>query len=134
VLTNLVINAIDAIPENGKTWIHVFAKEKSFLVNVVDSGSGTDEEQRLHCLEPFYTTKSAFGKGIGPGLSMYSDIVRKHGGQIEFESESWKGISLRISLPIDEGEDMQRNSLDCLGSKIIDIFHCTLAARRGGFP
>jgi signal transduction histidine kinase len=99
VLINLIINAIDAIAENGTIRIRVHANGNFVYVEVADSGSGMDEEQSLHCLEPFYTTKSASGGGTGLGLSMCSDIVKKHGGNIQFKTELGKGTSFSISLP-----------------------------------
>jgi signal transduction histidine kinase len=99
VLTNLVINAIDAITKNGVIRIRVYEKDGFVFVDVSDSGSGMDEAQSQHCFELFYTTKGATGHGSGLGLNICRNIMNRHGGYIEFETAAGKGTTFRISLP-----------------------------------
>jgi two-component system cell cycle sensor histidine kinase/response regulator CckA len=67
------------------------------MLVVRDNGHGISEEQRGRIFEPFFTTKSANGTGLG--LSTAQDIVREHGGWIEFDSEVGRGTEFRVFLP-----------------------------------
>ncbi len=99
VLTNLVINAIDAITDTGVIRMRVYEKSGFAFVDVIDSGSGMDDTQQIHCFEPFYSTKAATGLGTGLGLSMCRHIMNKHGGHIEFETTAGKGTTFRVCIP-----------------------------------
>jgi len=110
VLTNLVVNAIQATPDNGSVSIAVIAatatppqyvdrRETDWLaVEVVDSGVGMDEATRSRIFEPFFTTK-AVGDGTGLGLSVTWGIVREHGGWIEVVSTPHQGSTFTVYLP-----------------------------------
>lgn len=100
VLTNVIFNAVDAMPEGGtlriatglddtKTWV---------VVRVSDTGVGMTEEVRRRCLEPFFTTKGERGTGLG--LAMAYGIIQRHGGSIDAESEPGKGSTFIIRLPV----------------------------------
>jgi signal transduction histidine kinase len=115
VLTNLVMNAIQSIPEEagGKVEVDVVlgAKPKDpaaaqgeyACVLVSDTGTGISEEDKLRIFEPFFTTKEV-GRGTGLGLSVAYGIVREHGGFIDVESEVGKGSTFRVFLPTGAGE------------------------------
>jgi signal transduction histidine kinase len=105
VLTNLVINAIDAIEGNGTIRMQVYEKNNLVFVDVTDSGQGMDDAQQLHCFEPLYTTKAATGRGAGLGLAMCRNIMSKHGGHIGFETVAGKGTTFSIYLPSVPADD-----------------------------
>jgi two-component system NtrC family sensor kinase len=74
-------------------------------ISVSDNGCGIPEKIRSRIFEPFFTTKPV-GKGSGQGLAIaHAIVVKKHGGQITFESEVGKGTTFHIILPLDETLD-----------------------------
>jgi signal transduction histidine kinase len=86
VWTNLLDNAIDASPENGKIEIATWTEGKNLVVSIVDHGAGIKPEALPHIFEAFYTTKPQ-GSGTGLGLEIVHRIVtQKFGGRIEVES------------------------------------------------
>ena len=97
IATNLVFNAVDAMPQGGKITLRSHAEAGVVVFEVIDSGTGMTEEVRLRCLEPFFSTKGE--KGTGLGLSMVFGIVKRHEGSVEIESELGKGTTFRIRLP-----------------------------------
>ncbi|MGN6109673.1 MAG: sensor histidine kinase [Kofleriaceae bacterium] len=110
VLTNLVVNAIQATPEGGQVSIavrptpptpppYVGSAERAWMaIDVRDTGSGMDEVTRSRVFEPFYTTKD-IGEGTGLGLSVSWGIVREHGGWIDIASEPAAGSTFTVYLP-----------------------------------
>lgn len=111
VLTNLIMNAIDASHETGKILIDLGQETRSppsgmgegtgpyCRVSVADEGSGIPLEQLTRVFEPFFTTKDV-GEGTGLGLSVAYGIVRDHGGWIDVESEENKGTRFDVYLPL----------------------------------
>jgi PAS domain S-box-containing protein len=97
-LTNLIMNASDAMLEGGTLSFITYSTEKNVVVEVVDTGIGMDEEIRQHCLDPFFSTKG--DKGTGLGLSMVYGIMQRHEGQIEIVSEKNAGTTIRLVFPI----------------------------------
>ncbi|MEI9896589.1 MAG: ATP-binding protein [Chthoniobacter sp.] len=100
VLTNLIFNAVDAMPRGGTIRLRTWESKGFVRVEVCDSGSGMTEETRSRCLEPFYTTKGE--KGTGLGLAVSYGIIHRHGGTIHVESKLNHGTTFRIDLPIPE--------------------------------
>ena len=98
VLVNMVFNAIDAMPEGGKLTLSTRADEQSVIVEVSDTGVGMYPEVRSRIFDPFFTTKGKAGLGLGLAVSF--GIIRRHGGNIEVESEYGKGTEFRITLPL----------------------------------
>jgi len=96
-LINEIINAVDAMPEGGELVLSARAEEEWVTLEVSDTGVGMPDEVRLHCLEPFYTTKGANGSGMG--LSTVYGIVCRHGGELEIRSTPGKGTTLIHRLP-----------------------------------
>jgi PAS domain S-box-containing protein len=99
VLTNLILNAMDAMPEGGRLTIatrHTPGRE--VRVTVADTGIGMPETIRQRIFEPFYSTKGDAGSGLG--LSMAYSIVRRHGGEIHVDSEPGAGTTFALTFPI----------------------------------
>ncbi len=95
--TNLIHNAVDAMPEGGVIRFSTRTEGEYVVVEICDTGIGMTEEVRQQCLEPFFTTKSP--SGIGIGLPIVELTVQRHNGKIEFESEAGKGTTFTIYLP-----------------------------------
>jgi PAS domain S-box-containing protein len=100
VFMNLLVNAGQAIVEQGEIAIRTGRDGDRVWVEVSDSGAGIPQENLNRIFEPFFTTKPV-GKGTGLGLSLSYGIVVKHRGRIEVKSEVGKGSTFRIVLPID---------------------------------
>ncbi|MCZ7683060.1 MAG: ATP-binding protein [Sandaracinaceae bacterium] len=97
VMTNLVVNAIQAQPEGGRVDVRVQAESDRVLLGVDDHGPGMPDDVRERIFEPFFTTKEV-GEGTGLGLSVVHGIVMEHGGRIEV-ARSDRGTCFEVSLP-----------------------------------
>jgi PAS domain S-box-containing protein len=100
VITNMIFNAIEAMPEGGKIEIQTFQKRKKAFIQISDTGIGITEEVRKKIFEPFFTTKPFSNTGLG--LSMSYGIIKRFGGEIEVESKVGHGTTFTIILPIGE--------------------------------
>jgi signal transduction histidine kinase/CheY-like chemotaxis protein len=96
VVSNLIFNAVEAMPEGGRISINTLAEGDSVFVRVADSGTGMDEETRKHLFEPFFTTKET---GQGLVTSIIFGIVSRHGGEITVDSALGKGSAFTVRLP-----------------------------------
>ncbi len=108
VFLNLLMNAMDAMPDGGKIMVSINQRDgaaRPFVeIQITDTGVGIPPEHLSRIFDPFFTTKDV-GKGTGLGLSVSYGIVRGHGGSIEAKSEVGKGSTFVITLPIrGEGE------------------------------
>jgi PAS domain S-box-containing protein len=112
-LTNLIFNAVDAMPEGGTLTVRTRALKTapasgeppatpSVLVEVADTGMGMDEDTRRRCLEPFYTTKGERGTGLG--LAMVYGTMQRHRAAIEIESIVGQGTTMRLVFAAAEEE------------------------------
>jgi CheY-like chemotaxis protein len=98
MLTNLVLNAIDALPQGGRLGVETSVVEGTAVVTVSDTGLGMPEEVRLRVHEPFFTTKGVRATGLG--LSVALGIARRHGGDLAIQSEVGRGTIVRVTLPL----------------------------------
>ena len=100
VWTNLVDNAIDAMPEHGVLRVETEREGGAAVVRIIDSGAGISPEIQSRVFEPFFTTK-AVGEGTGLGLDIVQRIVvQQHGGRIDVESQPGRTV-FTVRLPID---------------------------------
>jgi PAS domain S-box-containing protein len=106
VFVNLIINALDAMPDGGSVKISCERESKNAVINFADTGAGMCEETRRRVFEPFFTTKGV--NGIGLGLSVSYSIVEAHGGEIAVESEINKGTNFKIELPCVEPDETKK--------------------------
>ncbi len=102
VLVNLVVNALQAMPEGGTLTIRTAARQESVILTVEDTGTGMSDEVLKQIFMPFYTTKES-GQGTGLGLAVVQGIVTSHGGSIHVESEPGRGSTFRVHWPVGEG-------------------------------
>jgi signal transduction histidine kinase/ActR/RegA family two-component response regulator len=109
-LTNLVFNAVDAMPAGGTLTLRTCvprsaggaaARTNTVWLEVSDSGIGMDEDTRRRCLEPFFTTKGERGTGLG--LAMVYGVAKRHDADIEIESAPGKGTTIRLAFPVAVG-------------------------------
>jgi len=98
VLANLVMNAVDAMPDGGELLVRTRRSDDGFDLEVVDDGCGIPPELQHRVFEPFYSTKDPAG-GAGLGLSVVHGIVTRHGGRIELSSVLGRGTTVRVHLP-----------------------------------
>ncbi|HKX05814.1 MAG TPA: GAF domain-containing protein [Methylomirabilota bacterium] len=114
LLTNLIFNAVDAMPEGGNIRIrtglrevaaegaHAGSAAPQVFLEVSDTGTGMTEEVRRRCLEPFFSTKGERGTGLG--LPMVFGIVKRHRGTLDIESTVGKGTTFVVLLPADTSQ------------------------------
>ena len=98
VVMNLVMNAIDACPEEGTVTVRTVAEGGGIRLDVIDTGCGIDPAIRSRIFDPFFTTKPV-GVGTGLGLSISYGIVQDHGGKFEVDSVPGRGSRFTIRLP-----------------------------------
>lgn len=96
-LTNLIFNAVDALPQGGRIILAATACAEGVELRVEDTGLGMPEEVRQRALEPYFTTKGEHGSGIG--LAMVATVIARHGGKLTLESEPGRGTTVRLFLP-----------------------------------
>jgi nitrogen-specific signal transduction histidine kinase/CheY-like chemotaxis protein len=106
-LTNLIMNAVEALPQGGTITVRTRGSERPLngsevsryaVLEVSDTGVGMDEQVQKRCLEPFFSTKGKRGTGLG--LAMVYGVVERHQGKIEIESQQGKGTTMRLYFPV----------------------------------
>ena len=98
IWANLIDNALDAVPANGRVEVSANRERQRVVVRVVDDGPGIPAEIRERLFEPFFTTKPV-GKGTGLGLDIVRRLVSHNDGEIEFETAPGR-TEFRVSLPL----------------------------------
>lgn len=98
VFMNILVNAAQAIEEKGDIYITTRAVDQNVVVTISDTGCGIPEEHLTKIFDPFFTTKEV-GKGTGLGMNIAYNIVQKHSGTLEVESEIGKGTTFTLTLP-----------------------------------
>jgi len=97
MLTNLIFNAVDAMPRGGVITLRTHSHDSRVTLEVADTGTGMTDEVRNRCLEPFFTTKVDGRTGLG--LSMVYGIIQRHEGAIDIQTQLNKGTTFILTLP-----------------------------------
>ncbi|QDX24656.1 PAS domain S-box protein [Sphingomonas suaedae] len=101
-LTNLILNAVDAMPGGGAIRVRAYplpsGADERVALEISDTGEGMDAETLAHCIDPFFTTKG--DRGTGLGLAMVVAAAQRHGAELEIESSPGVGTTMRMSLPV----------------------------------
>ena len=98
VFTNIISNAIDAMPEGGDIIINTFTQGDEVVISIKDTGVGMSEEVTKRVFDPFFTTKGV--KGSGLGMSISYGIVSRHNGKIEVKSKLGEGTEVTTTFPV----------------------------------
>jgi|GEM_PF-392120 len=99
IFTNIIKNALEAMPHGGTLRIATLHSDHEITVRISDTGHGIAKENRPYIFDPFFTTKE-IDKGCGLGLSICYELVRSYGGRIEVESEENRGATFLIHFPL----------------------------------
>lgn len=98
ILTNLCMNAFEAMRAGGTLQLQLFLSKKHLVIAVEDTGTGISKENLPHVLDPFFSTKKT-GQNFGLGLSYCYNVMQKHQGTLEIESEQGKGTTVFLLFP-----------------------------------
>lgn len=94
---NVVLNAMEAMPQGGVLRVSTLVDDNSVCIKVMDTGVGISTEDLERIFEPFFTRKT---KGTGLGLANVKRIFEEHGGNVEIESIPGKGTEVSLWLPV----------------------------------
>ncbi|KPJ62014.1 MAG: hypothetical protein AMJ42_00335 [Deltaproteobacteria bacterium DG_8] len=107
VITNLINNAIDAMPQGGEIRIKTLMDNRHVVIKFEDTGSGIPKAFMYNIFDPFFTTKGP--KATGLGLSVSYGIINRHGGNIKVDSIEDQGTTFSIQLPLSEQTGKEEN-------------------------
>ena len=96
-LMNLVKNALESMQEGGQLMVRTYTMRDSVALDLIDTGSGVDDNTVLHMFEPFYSTKEG---GSGLALPTARKIIEAHGGRISVQSEVGRGTKFVLEFPV----------------------------------
>lgn len=123
VLVNMIFNAIDAMPDGGTLALTTQTIGDSVEVTIGDTGVGMYPEVRSKVFDPFFTTKGKAGLGLGLAVSF--GIIRRHGGNIDVDSQYGKGTEFRITLPV---ASVGLQELPSIASRVAELQEAAQAA------
>ncbi|HEV8366429.1 MAG TPA: ATP-binding protein [Pyrinomonadaceae bacterium] len=132
-LTNLVFNAVDAMPDGGTLTLRTRIigeldpegqrRTHNVQVEICDTGVGMDEETRRRCLEPFFTTKGERGTGLG--LAMVYGVLERHSAEAEIDSNPGQGTTVRLIFSVPDttatSSDTQTTTMSLLPQRILIV-------------
>jgi len=98
VFTNIINNAMDAMPDGGRLTFCTSSDEDTIFISISDTGIGMSEDVKERIFDPFFTTRRPLGTGLG--MSVSYGIIKRHDGEIVLESEEGKGTTFNLRLPI----------------------------------
>lgn len=108
VLVNLVVNAVQAMPDGGTLTIETLSRSDCVSLIVKDTGIGMTEDIKTKIFTPFFTTKD-IDQGTGLGLAVVHGIVTSHGGYIRVDSEAGQGTSFEVQLPVNSSAGAKKS-------------------------
>jgi len=112
---NLVLNALDAMPNGGALILRTSAQDGKVHIEIADTGNGMSAEESMRLFTPYYTTKP---QGTGLGLAIVQSVISDHHGTVSVTSDQGLGTTIRVELPqrqLDRG-DLPKESSDSSGS------------------
>jgi PAS domain S-box-containing protein len=104
-LTNIIFNALDAMPEGGRLELRTGVEGERVICTVTDTGIGMTDDVRQRIFDPFFTTKGERGTGLG--LSVVYGIVSRHSGTIDVQSRAGHGTTFTLAFPVGEASDRE---------------------------
>ena len=103
-ITNLIVNAVEAMPAGGRLVITSYRGAGGLELEVADSGPGLSDDALRRAFEPFYTTRA---EGTGLGLAIVKSIVDSHRGRVSLTSEAGRGTLAKVNIPLlSKGDDI----------------------------
>ncbi len=112
VFINLILNAVDALPEGGELSILTSFSNQVVTATIKDNGIGIPQSELHKIFDPFYTTKDV-GQGTGLGLTVCKNIIESHDGTIEVESEVGKGTEITLNFPAMKESSERQTKVSC---------------------
>jgi two-component system nitrogen regulation sensor histidine kinase NtrY len=122
---NVVLNAVDAMPEGGTLTLRTSDLEGKIRVEIADTGNGLTSEESARLFTPYFTTKP---QGTGLGLAIVQSVVSDHHGTVSISSEEGRGTTIRIELPQRQSERLETPHIEVVTAKSEPTTPSTLAA------
>ncbi len=119
VMTNLIINAVDAMPQGGLLSVKTEEDRRFIYLKITDTGIGMSDGIKSKMFEPFFTTKGAHGTGFG--MSVVYNVISRHDGEIEIESSPGQGSTFIIKVPKCKRIQKKTKSLDRKSLEKIEV-------------
>lgn len=104
VILNLITNSLHAMPNGGKLTIKLSPSDDMLCIEIIDTGTGIEEENFKHIFDPFFTTKS-LGNGTGLGLPIIQTIIERYGGYIDLRNNKETGVTAMVCIPQQRGDE-----------------------------